>query len=251
MILARERSLGLRLAPVPGDHPRAWTVRVDGEKVQAETVELEYYDPVSGAYRRMRYGLVLSEGNVYPSIAYRESGGGGTVNVLWFMHEDELYIGVVVQQRAHMGDEAALCAPGGYLDTAKCAFDSAIAELDEEVRVDASVFCSPVQLPGKPVCLARSLTDCSEPGDGVLFFASQVRRTSLLEPGSDGWFRFRADVLRAEPDPSVNTERVLEVLFMPVDEVVLRTQDACALAAIARLRTYLRPVRYPRWMSPR
>lgn len=125
----REMAYRLRdLLRVLGDSDSAgWTIRVNGEVVNAREVELE------SKFGLLRWGKTAVG---YDSWGFEEPGGGGTVLVPFVKSgTGDLLIGVVEQMRPFQSEKLILNLPRGFLEIGLNHFESAVTELHEEFAV--------------------------------------------------------------------------------------------------------------------
>lgn len=109
---------------------RGWRVWLNGNLVpDARHVEL--------ANERMgidvQYGMRV-EG--YDGILFHEPGGGGSVMIPYVIIGQELYIGLIDEERKNMGGRV-LCAPGGFIDLGETPLETATREFEEETGATA------------------------------------------------------------------------------------------------------------------
>lgn len=123
--------MAFNLSQIPQDKGRGWTVLVDGEeRLLVGKVE------INSKFGSLTYGL-RPEG--YDGWAFREQGGGGVVTVPYTRRPDgELFVGLLLEKRANMGDGPVWCAIGGFVDPDESHDKAQAREALEESGLDTA-----------------------------------------------------------------------------------------------------------------
>lgn len=148
---------------------RGWKVIVDGEEVDASEAELR--NEKMGL--SIRYGM-RAEG--YDGAVISMPSGGGSVIVPWTIWEDELYIGVLLQERKLQGGQVHNL-PRGFVDPNETHLEAANREAQEELEeagIDVSKILQVESLLDAGVNPDSAFFDTSNQGEGVHFFSMRV-----------------------------------------------------------------------------
>lgn len=217
------------VTPLKGDDSRGWEVQIDGQPVDASSLVITN----SNLGVNVSYGM-RPEG--YDGVVIRERGGGGSVTVPYTRVDDELYVGMVLEERKTIGSYV-WNVPRGFLDAGERHEDAAVRELQEETGAQAKTYGSIILL-ASGINANSAFFDTNsqpnEPNAGVRFYALEVDG-SALEPTNNG-YKFRENI--PPVDPSRTAERIVTARFKPLHEA-MNTNDMFSLAAIGCLVTHL------------
>lgn len=109
---------------------RGWTLEVNGQEVKEPVTSARLVNKKMGV--ETTYGQ-RPEG--YDGVVIKEPGGGGSVTIPYYIHEGQLYIGVVEEWRPTATDgeqKKILNVSRGYLNPGETHFETAVRELGEE-----------------------------------------------------------------------------------------------------------------------
>ncbi|KKQ79987.1 MAG: hypothetical protein UT02_C0018G0001, partial [Parcubacteria group bacterium GW2011_GWC2_38_7] len=115
------------LKRLPDGVAPGWDLLVDGVLIPMREMSL-----IHPKFGEVRFGL--SPAGKYGTWGFAEVGGGGAVDVPFFMHPElGLMVGLVQQPRPFMSTEPVWNLPRGFMDPGETHFESAVRELKEEV----------------------------------------------------------------------------------------------------------------------
>lgn len=207
----------------PEDRRDDWIVLADGKMISVG--KLLIVNP--------RAGLAIALGmrpEGYQGPIIRESKGGGEVSLPYFRHPTtgELWVGLLMESRPNMGG-AALCVVGGMNSAGLTRDETMMKEGEEEGGFTAD----PEILPGSFINHNRllALADYRQ-NEGIRVGAVEVPFEMLsFEDGITTEAHFREGTTFGKKPGAV--------IFKPWQTAVGETADGIALAAIARLLSYL------------
>ena len=127
---------------------RGWKLEVNGNEFEGPIETVRLFNSRMGV--ELLYGQ-RPEG--YDGPVLKEPGGGGAVTIPYYIHQGNIYIGVVEEARPTCTDgntiERVLNVPRGFLAPGETHFETAKRELAEEVGYEP-IEKRIVQLNGKP-----------------------------------------------------------------------------------------------------
>ncbi len=201
---------------------RGWKVELNGQTVeQMNRVRISH--PKFG---ELNHGLTPGG---WDGWSFHEIGGGGSVTVPFSVINDQLYVGVVEQNRPNQGGNV-LNTPRGFLDPGEKHFEAAIREAGEELGVDDNRIEERIfRLDGDPMNPNSTFFETAEEGEGVKLFAFSVLESELQNDG-DGYI-FREDSLKPA---SKAAEGILKCRMIPWKQAA-QLGDMFTVAAVGRL----------------
>jgi ADP-ribose pyrophosphatase YjhB (NUDIX family) len=210
---------------IPPGTRRGWAVRIDGELVQVQHVEIS-----SPRFGTLEYGL-RSEG--YDGWAFFEVGGGGAVVLLYFFSPSgRLMVGLVRESRPNMDEQPVWCIAGGFVNPGEMHKLGAKREVMEEAGVSTA---KTTDLGKFNPNRAFFVTDG---GGGVRAYGMEIPY-AWVELDTDGENTYRWRLKPGVVACGIKPEA--ELRFFTASDAVKSTMDALALAAIARLICAVRP----------
>ncbi|OGD94983.1 hypothetical protein A3F02_03735 [Candidatus Curtissbacteria bacterium RIFCSPHIGHO2_12_FULL_38_9b] len=207
---------------------RGWKVELNGEVVD-EVSSIRLIQERMGVYAE--YGKTPGG---WDGLALEEVGGGGSVTVPYLNIDDEIYIGVVEENRPNAGG-MVLNVPRGFMDPGETHFQTAKRELTEETGYE------PVEkriqsLEGDP--MNPNSTYFVTKGDGgVRVYKVEIREDEVMTVVHDAdkpegrVYAFNPEVLNAE---SKMGEKVMKSRFIHWSKVI-KLNDMFTVAAVGRL----------------
>ena len=162
-IFDKKAAMSDLIRQIPKGMENPWSVRVNGI-IQQDISNIQIDNPKFG---RLSFGL-RPEGTI--GWMWKEVGGGGRIIFPYAVIDNKLYIGLLLQER-HAQGGYVWNVPRGFLDPAKTHFESALAELKEEVgyKNPGEKFR---ELKGEHANCNSSFVDSREGGDR--YFAFEV-----------------------------------------------------------------------------
>jgi 8-oxo-dGTP pyrophosphatase MutT (NUDIX family) len=180
-----------------GQAKRGWGIEINGETIDGPIESARLVNNKMGV--EVSYGQ-RPEG--YDGMVIKEPGGGGSVTIPYYLHDGQLYIGVVEEWRPTTTDGESrkiLNVPRGYLDPGETHFETAVRELGEEAGY------RPLQeriqeLEGAPMN-PNSAVFVTGKDKGVRMFgvnvtASEVVPSTQADDPTKREFRFNPDVVK-------------------------------------------------------
>jgi ADP-ribose pyrophosphatase YjhB (NUDIX family) len=138
----------------------------------------------------LTYGL-RPEG--YDAWVFHETGGGGAITIPYAISPDGvLYIGLIQETRANMGEEPVWCVIGGFVKPEEKHEEARDRETSEEAGLDATEARELPGMAGNPN-RAFFVTDCTK-NEGVKAYALKIPY-NLLEPVGDGRLNLKAEAI--------------------------------------------------------
>lgn len=212
------------IVPIPVDHPRDWTVMIDGVEVKPGKVEI-----ISNrGFGQLAYGL-RPEG--HDGWAYSHDGGAMTIPYSRNLSA-EILVGLLREERKNM-DGPIWDVPGGFVDPGEHPLETGAREFFEEVGLQMSAFTT-IELAGLPTIEDRFCYALDPKiGQGNRTVAIEIPFALLQEDSPAGW-RFRDDM-------SPPTRKALirkghgNLRFFPWKAAVSMSPDSLTRAAIAQL----------------
>lgn len=218
------------VSPLQDTDVPGWTLYADGREIPARMIEIRSKD---GKYGHIEVGMrEAAPGVRFHGPLYYEPGGGGAVTVLSSaMPGGELLIGLLFEDRPNLGGWT-LCIIGGMMQPGQSRHDAQRAESEEEGGIDSG---AALPLPGIPYVTDRLLWAANPRlGEGIHAFHLSVP-FEALEEADGGGYRFI-------PEHCADDKKRKMVVFHPWQRAIAESADAVALAAIARLLSYLSPL---------
>ena len=211
------------LSEIPADKKPGWTVTINGERTNANKVEIE------SRFGRLEYGQ--HPGGGYDTWTFTEAGHGGAITVPYALADDgTLLVGLIEEDRPNMGGKR-WCAIGGFRNP----FESAVAAEQRERHEEADVLARlEAQRLGVRINCNRAFFVADPKEDqGIQAARLEVPFRQLQATAVPG--------ARAELRGPKST-----VVFFAWTDAVLRTSgDGIALAGIAQLAAYLEEQKRP------
>jgi len=202
---------------IPEDKRRGWTVLVDGEERKVGLVEIR------SKFGTLMYGM-RPEG--YDGWAFREQSGGGAVTVPYTRTpEGEILVGLLLEQRANMGDKPVWCTIGGFVNPGELHQQAQARETAEEIGLD--------------VAKAKELAGMATNANRAFFVADAnagegVRAYSLSLPF--GWLEADGESFKLKDAALLSGfKKAGELRLFPWRNAVGLSADALARSAIAQL----------------
>jgi len=213
------------LKPIPNSHKKNWRVWINGELVNVQHVAIEHPD-----FGIIEYGLRPEN---YDGYIIQQPGGGGSVIVPYFIKNDELLIGLVLQYRAMMGGKV-WNLPRGYLDPGENHLETAIRETNEETGFDPAKRI--YQINTKPMNSDNSMFLTEKPNDGVHYFAFQVHPDEVEATTELGrTYCFKDGIVKPRtPDG----EKIFSCIFFPLNEV-FDLRDQYSVVGAIKLKRHI------------
>ncbi len=218
------------VTPIPDGAKRGWTVSTNGEDQTATTSHASLTHEGLGI--QVKFGM-RPEG--YDGFIIRERGGGGAATIPYMIDADGgIYVGVVEEKRATMGEKPVRNIPRGAQSKGETHVETASRELREESGYLAET--------GRFALLAEGLNSNSaffdtsrSDQDGISMYALRVQQDELeLSHDDDGnVFYVFPEKVNKEAEPDV-TEKILGSRFIPL-EAALKSRDMFTSAAAGHL----------------
>lgn len=216
---------------------RGWTVKVNGEEVDAAHVKIT--NPKIGT---LEYGK--SPSGDYDTWGFHENGGGGSVIVPFTAIDGKIYVGVLEQRRPNQQLEGTVRnCPRGFLQPGKNHFETADAELGEELGLSSEVPVNLFELAGdggnpNSTFFATWGTKPDGSPEGIRFYGLEVDSRILVHDGVV--YRIRPNLLKADAqsDTARLAEGILGAVFIPLSQAS-RLGDMMTMSGICRLRAEL------------
>ncbi|MBI4181693.1 MAG: hypothetical protein HY520_01880 [Candidatus Aenigmarchaeota archaeon] len=206
-------------------------------------------------FGELRYGL---HPQGYGTWAFYEAGGGGSVVVPYFVRYDDLYVGVVLQERPFQNRTGPVAnVPRGFLGPDLDHLKAAMQEGAEEMRIKVRPFHESVSdagafsirlhplagRPGNPN--STFFIHDATVGEGIHFYGAECNHieiaTHFITSDHPVDIRFTVErnlEIRYEPEQERLLEAIHSLTF--VHEVVAsQVGDLITNAAVARLRAHL------------
>jgi len=192
---------------------RNWRIFLDGQEI---------FPAMLGAvsqFGRVIYGR-LTEKKRSDGWWFWENGGGGAVVLPYaFTPENDLLVGVLLENRPNLGEKPVWCVVGGFVDENETHHQAQVREAGEEIRLDTSQ----AKLLGR-FASNRGFVKADLPaGEGTHAFGVEVLFDQLGEASESG-----SRLLKGGPK---------NFRFFPVAKAIELSHDGLALAAIALLLT--------------
>lgn len=205
------------MQPIPSVKARGWAVKIDGKEQTVGSVELE------SKFGKLIYGL-RPEG--YDAWVFCEAGGGGAVTIpVSVMLGGKVFVGLILEKRANMGDKPVWCAIGGFLDPGETHEQTQVREAAEESGLNTM---SAKNLPGLHINSNRAFFVADAASEGTRAYVLNVPEDMLELDGGECW-KLKASTLLP------GFKKSGDVRFFEINEAILRTADALALAAMAKV----------------
>ncbi len=195
---------GTRLEAVDDKTLIGWKLTVDGVGLSPKQFTL-VNEQLGG---QLVYGRNPASGR--DQWAYHERGGGGSITLPFAILDDELYIAVVQQNRPLQSDGPALNTVRGFLDPGRTHFETAAAELSQELGLMAG----PIELPGPGNNPNSAFFETRGGGEGVSFWAVPVP-AGLLERTDDPLCRQPPAGLAPSTGQAADDFRPISVIIRP------------------------------------
>lgn len=197
---------------------RGWRVELNGQVVPM----VEQLKLTNSRFGVLEYGLTDSG---YDSWQFHEVGDGGSVIIPYAKIGNQIFIGMVQQNRPNQGG-IVWNIPRGFLAFDTNHFATAQQELEEEV----GIISREIQLLGGRGMNPNSTFFVTEKGEGARVYCLEIKQEDLIDKGVDGWM-FNPKVLRPL---SKSAEQIFGCRFFPWQQAT-EVGDMFTLAAIARL----------------
>lgn len=218
------------IRPIPPERQtdRSWNVRIDDREIASVASVVI----ASDRFGTLSYGLTQAG---YDGWSFREAGGGGVVILPYVWQGEELWVGLVRQDRPNQGG-IVLNAPRGFVAQHETHAAGAAREFVEETGMGCAVDRI-APLGGEPANPNSAFFETVRAGHGVRFYAVALTSddVELLPAG----LRVRShmvsrDPVVAEPWP----EWIEDTVFVPWWEAAT-ISDMFTNAAVARLCAFL------------
>ncbi len=214
--------------PIPEDKKasRGWRIFLNGE-IQPDVFHLVIDHPSFGT---LTYGLAAGG---HDGWSFHEHGGGGAVILPFCLVDDELFVGLVEQDRPLQGGPV-LNAPRGFLDPNERHAVGAQRELFEEMGLEAPK-SSLIALPGAPANPNSTFFETAGPEEGVRFFALEIPRSAVTQQNPDR-YGFKSGVIAQDGEARQHrlAEKIGKAAFLPWYQAAM-VGDMITNAAVARL----------------
>lgn len=210
---------------------RGWRLTVNGGTIS----DVKHFCLANPQFGRIEYGA--APGGAYDTWAFHEIGGGGSVTLPYALLEDDLYVGVVEQNRPNQGGKV-FNVPRGFLASGESHFRAAEREFAEEVGLVEPFTVE--ELPGLPGNPNSAFFDTRGDGEGVKFFGVRIPGTCLESVSEARRYRLRKGMVSTDPASKAArvAEQILDTVFMPWIEVV-QLSDMFSVAGAARLKALI------------
>lgn len=209
----------LKMRSIPAEVPadKRWKVTIDGVETSVDHLTLR------SKFGALEYGM-RPEG--YPAWVFQQPGG--VLTIPWArLPGGTVLVGLIEESRANLGG-AQLCAIGGFPEPGE---STATAE-QRERHEESGLAGVPEKLPGAPLACNRLFWVVLSDTDGDTAYGLRVPYQALGKSGDGSWQIVDETIL-------VKYSKRAKLVFRPWQEMVQRTPDALALAAIARLLAHL------------
>ena len=206
---------------VPRGANRGWKVKIDGVPQEVGKVE------IASRFGVLTYGQ-RPEG--WDGWVFKETGGGGAVTLPFTrMSDGTVLIGLIPEKRPNMGGEE-LCIVGGFVSPGESHDDAQTRVAENEAGLKTT--CA-TELPGWPFdCNRLFFVADSAKGEGLHAYCLEIPEEYVVH-GEDGFYYDIPDEDRGR------FGKIANVVLMPIHCAIRATPDGIALAAIARLMSYL------------
>jgi ADP-ribose pyrophosphatase YjhB (NUDIX family) len=218
------------MRPIPPEYQasRSWRVHVDGNEIAAVASVVI----TSDRFGTLSYGLTPLG---HDGWSFREAGGGGVVILPYVWHDDELWIGLVRQDRPNQGG-SVLNAPRGFIDAGESHDHGAARELAEEMAITWAAE-RVVRLDGELANPNSAFFETPHGTSGVHFYAIKLSPEELEV--SQGRLCIRADLIsRDRASAAMQDEQITDIAFLRWWEAATLA-DMFTNAAVARLCAFL------------
>lgn len=176
---------------------RGWRLEINGKEFEEPIESARLFNSRLGV--EVQYGQ-RPEG--YDGPVLKEPGGGESVTIPYYVHEDNLYIGVVEEARPTCTDgtnERVLNVPRGFLTPGETHFETAKRELAEEAGYEP-LEKRIVQLNGEPLNPNSTFFVTGKNKGvrmyGVQVYGFEVSATKSSEDPSEREFQFDKEVIK-------------------------------------------------------
>lgn len=207
---------------VPSGAKRGWNT----EAVSVKDGQLTHLK-LSSRFGTLEVGQLPSG---YDGWVFKETGGGGSVTLLWCRGPDGvILVGLLPERRANMGPDPVLCIVGGFIHPGEAHVDAQRREAEAEAGLGA---LKTKELQGHPVNPNRAFF-VADPGqdEGVHLYAIEVPFEWLSSVEGEGTYRLAHLPEGAES----KLGKAGQVVFLSWQAAATESVDCIAHSAILRL----------------
>lgn len=232
---------------------RTWIAVVDGEVVDVKKA-IFLVSPAGGKWGNVCYAVTSHQSGKripasYDGVGIHSIGGGGVVSIPFLNIEDELYIGLVSQERPrssvsyptridgtpHFESAWLNTPPRGFIDTCEESRQEALERELEEMGVDVQKIGIQKPIPiGLPQNMDSAWFGNYTEEDGVHFYALPIDRGLVKESETAGEYVFRDDLPKSMKDL---LEPMSAVRFFKWSVAALNNGDAFVSIAVGLLKS--------------
>ena len=214
---------------IPVGHSRGWKLFVNKKEIPDVESALLVNEKMG---IEVPYGLTPAG---YDCISIHTPGGGGSVIVPFSVHEGEVLIGMVFQNRFNQGGNV-WNLPRGFLNPGETHIHAAKREFIEETGIDNEKFDFPVVHLNGPLNPDSAWFQTDKEGEGVKFFSVLIP-SELLFRETDGTYKWTFGEDKAAKAEK-RAEAIFKCRFFPWKDA-MHVSDMFTCAGVGRLITYL------------
>lgn len=229
------------LGAIPADRQlnRGWNLEVTDTDGNATVIE----NVGKASLSNTRMGLELEYGlhpAGYDVWKFHEPNGGGAIAVPYAVIKDQLYVGLVDQNRPTAGGVISEL-PRGFSEPKEDHLTTVQREMGEETGLKAVM--DRFTMVGKEKNPNTAFFDTSAEGEGLRFYALQVNPETELEAAEDAdgiYYRFNQVLLEeAREAGDKGAERILTSRFVTLTKAVQESPDLMTGAGVGMLVAHL------------
>lgn len=218
-----------KTTPIQPESKRYWTEGnvqlMNGDII--DIIEVANVEITRESNGTLSYG---KRDEAYDGWFFREVGGGGVITIPYVLQKNELYIGLLLEDRPNMGEEPVWSAIGGFIDPGEAHAVAQQRESVEESGIDTS---NSVITPGLGIIANRTFFVADAKTEGVKTYFYPLTDIEIEQVDDRRWNI--VDTTKV----SFEHKKIDQVGFFHWKDLPFVTADGLALAGAYHLLSHL------------